>query len=180
MFLDYNTQKPSPPPLLARISGNRSRRTSGGPRLGTTGLKDLLIKSLLETNGAFLIHSASGISCKAESSGSFRQQVLDISRTVVENQGMTWINGWLLSHSTGYIASSQCHFSKVKQEGSLTWENHHTSGIRGKLLRRCSWKSCPYCYLYTFGEILNIKYNIYFLDYSDGSCRRQDAKQSSP
>ena len=36
MFLDYNSQKPSTPLLLARISGSWSPRTSGGPRLGTT------------------------------------------------------------------------------------------------------------------------------------------------
>ena len=40
MFLDYNSQKPSPPPLLARISGSWCPRTSGGPRLGTTVLQD--------------------------------------------------------------------------------------------------------------------------------------------
>ena len=36
MFLDYKSQKPSPPPLLARISGSWSPRTFGGPRLRTT------------------------------------------------------------------------------------------------------------------------------------------------
>ena len=41
MFLDYNSQKPTPPPLLARISGNWSPRTSGGPRLRTTALGDI-------------------------------------------------------------------------------------------------------------------------------------------
>ena len=35
MFLDYNSQRPSAPLLLARIC---SPRTSGGPRLGTTGV----------------------------------------------------------------------------------------------------------------------------------------------
>ena len=38
MFLDYHSQKPSPPPLLARISGSWSSRTSGGPSLETTVL----------------------------------------------------------------------------------------------------------------------------------------------
>ena len=41
MFLDYNSQKPSPSPLLARISGSWSPRTSGGRRLGTTALRYL-------------------------------------------------------------------------------------------------------------------------------------------
>ena len=38
IFLGYNSQKPSPPPLLARISGSRRPRTSGGPRLGTAAV----------------------------------------------------------------------------------------------------------------------------------------------
>ena len=38
MFLDYNSQKPSPP-LMARISGSWSPRTSGGLRLRTTALE---------------------------------------------------------------------------------------------------------------------------------------------
>ena len=39
MFLDYNSQKPLPLAMLARISGSCSSRTSGDPRFGATALE---------------------------------------------------------------------------------------------------------------------------------------------
>ena len=41
MFFNYNSQKPSPLLLLARITGSWSPKTSGGPRLMTTALEEM-------------------------------------------------------------------------------------------------------------------------------------------
>ena len=38
MFLDFNSQKFWPAEVVVRASGSCSPRTSGGPRLGTTGI----------------------------------------------------------------------------------------------------------------------------------------------
>ena len=40
MFLDFNSQKSWPAEVVVKASGSCSPRTSGGPRLETTAIKD--------------------------------------------------------------------------------------------------------------------------------------------
>ena len=61
MFFDCNSQKPSPLAVLARISGNCSPRTSGGPSLGTTAIKYTQKYHCLMNSMGFVISSGPGI-----------------------------------------------------------------------------------------------------------------------